>query len=123
MAATRAVTRYARQNHLSIQPWMIGTLSSSCSSRNLIASRPRVMCRLSSDWAENPNDIVGMSPLKLAPLINGTNSRLVSRYSKLKEIEIRNSNGPALIASSNSDFGTDRYHIRSCILDQLWKPA
>src|SRR5579862_5914529 len=109
MPATRADIRYARQNHLSIQPWMIGTFASSCSSKNLIASRTRVMCRLSSDWAEKPNDMVAMSPLKLAPLMNGTNSRLVSRYSKLKLIETRNSNGPALIASSNSDLGTDRY--------------
>src|ERR1700754_1791602 len=114
--------RYARQNHLSIQSWMIGTLASSCSSRNLMASRPRVMCRLSSDCAEKPNDIVGISPLKLAPLMNGTKSRFVSRYSKLKEIEMRNSNGPAVMASSNSDFGTERYHTRSCIFDQLWKP-
>jgi hypothetical protein len=122
MPATSADIRYARQNHLSIQPWMIGTLSSSCSSRNLIASRPRVMCRLSSDWAEKPKDIVGMSPLKLAPLMKGTNSRLVSRYSKLNEMEIRNSNGPAVIASSNKDLGTDRYQTRSCIFDQLWNP-
>src|SRR5262249_30286523 len=109
-------------NHLSIQPWMIGTFSSSCSSRNLIASRPRVMCRLSSDWAENPKDMVGRSPLKLAPLMNGTKSRLVSRYSKLNEMEIRNSNGPAVMAASNMDFGTARYQTRSCIFDQLWKP-
>src|SRR6266487_7055493 len=40
---------------------MIGTLSSSCSRRNLMASRPRVMCRLSSDCAENPNDMVGVA--------------------------------------------------------------
>src|ERR1700740_1636526 len=109
MPATSPDIRYARQNHLSIHSWMIGTLSSSCSSRNLIASSPRVMWRLSSDWAENPNDMVGKSPLKLAPLMNGTNSKLVSRYSKLDEIEIRNSNRPAVIPSSNSDFGNDRY--------------
>src|SRR6202007_758756 len=122
MPAPTPHIRSPPQNHLSIHSWMIGTLSSSCSSRNLIASRPRVMWRLSSDWAENPNDMVGKSPLKLAPLMNGTNSKLVSRYSKLNEIEIRNSNGPADIASSNKDFGTERYQTRSYIFDQLWNP-
>src|SRR5262245_22705951 len=122
MPATSADIRYARQNHLSIQSWMIGTFPSSCSSRNLMASRPSVMCRDSSDCAEKPNDIVGRSPLKLAPLMNGTNSRFVSKYSKLNEMEMRNSNGPAVIASSNIDFGTARYQIRSCIFDQLWNP-
>ena len=87
-----------------------------------MASRPRVMCRLSSDCAENPNDMVGVSPLKLAPLMNGTNSRLVRRYSKLNEMEMRNSNGPALMASSKNDFGIARYQTRSCIFDQLWNP-
>src|ERR1700752_1226665 len=100
--------RYARQNHLSIQSWMIGTLPSSCSSRNLIASNPSVIWRLSSDCAENPKHIVGSSPLKRAPLMNGKNSKLVKKYSKLNEIEMRNSTGPAAIASSKSDFGTDR---------------
>ena len=80
------------------------------------------MCRDSSDCAEKPNDIVGMSPLKLAPDMNGTNSRLVSRYSKLNEIAMRNSNGPAVIASSKNDFGTDRYQTLSFWVAQLWKP-
>jgi hypothetical protein len=37
-------------------------------------------------------------------------------------MEMRNSNGPAVIASSKRDLGTDRYQTRSCIFDQLWKP-
>ena len=64
------------------------------------------MCRLSSLCAEKPNVIVARSPLKLAPLMNGTNSRLVSMYSKLNEIAVRNSNGPAEMPSSKNDFGT-----------------
>ena len=80
------------------------------------------MCRDSSDWAENPNVIVGRSPLKDAPDMNGTNSRLVSRYSKLNPIAIRNSKGPADSASSKYDFGTDRYHTRSCIFAKLCMP-
>ena len=60
-----------------------------------MASRPSVMCRLSSLCAEKPNVMDGRSPLKLAPDMNGTNSRFVSRYSKLNPIAIRNSNGPA----------------------------
>ena len=80
------------------------------------------MCRLSSLCAENPKVIVARSPLKLAPLMNGTNSRFVSRYSKLNEIAVKNSNGPADIASSKNDFGTLRYQTRSCILDQSCRP-
>ncbi len=40
------------------------------------------MCRDSSLCAEKPKVIVGRSPLNEAPDMNGTNSRLVSRYSK-----------------------------------------
>ncbi len=80
------------------------------------------MCRLSSLWAEKPKVIVARSPLKLAPLMNGTNSRLVSRYSKLNEIEVRNSKGPAVMASSKNDLGTLRYQTRSNIFDQLCSP-
>src|SRR5437867_10954179 len=101
---------------------MMGTLPSSCSSMNLMTSRPNVMWRLSSLCAEKPNVIVARSPLKLAPLMNGTKSRLVRRYSKENEMEVRNSKGPAEIASSNDDLGTERYQTRSCIFDQSWKP-
>ena len=80
------------------------------------------MCRLSSLCAEKPNVIDGRSPLKLAPDMNGTNSRFVSRYSKLNPIAIRNSNGPALSASSKYDLGTDRYQTRSCIVLKLCMP-
>ena len=80
------------------------------------------MCRLSSLCAEKPKVIVARSPLKLAPLMNGTNSRLVSRYSKLNEIAVRNSNGPADMPSSKNDFGTLRYHTRSCIWAKLCMP-
>ena len=45
--------------------------------------------------------------------MKGMNSRLVSTYSKENEIAVTNSNGPALIASSKYDFGTDRYQTRS----------
>ena len=69
-------------------------------------SRPSVMCRLSSLCAEKPKLIVDRSPLKLAPLMNGTNNRLVSKYSKLNEIAVMNSNGPPEIPSSKNDFGT-----------------
>ena len=74
------------------------------------------MCRLSSLCAENPKVIVARSPLKLAPLMNGTNSRFVSRYSKLNEIAVRNSNGPAVMPSSMNDLETLRYHTRSYIV-------
>ena len=80
------------------------------------------MCRLSSLCAEKPNVMVARSPLKLAPLMNGTNSRLVSRYSKLNEMEVRNSNGPADMASSKNDFGTLRYQSRSLIWPKLCMP-
>ena len=78
-----------------------------------MASRPKVMCRLSSLCAEKPKVMVDRSPLKLAPDMNGTNSRLVSRYSKENPMAIRNSNGPAVTASSKNDLGTDRYQTRS----------
>ena len=81
------------------------------------------MCRLSSLWAENPNVMVARSPLKLAPLMKGTNSRLVSRYSKANDTDVRNSNGPAVMASSMNDRGTLRYHSRSNICGQLWSPS
>ena len=72
------------------------------------------MCRDSSLCAEKPKVIVGRSPLNEAPDMNGTNSRLVSRYSKENPIAMRNSNGPADSASSKNDFGTERYQTRSC---------
>ena len=80
------------------------------------------MCRDSSDCAEKPNVIVGRSPLKLAPDMNGTKSRFVSRYSKENPMAMRNSNGPAVTASSKYDFGTDRYQTRSCWWLHEWKP-
>ena len=76
-------------------------------------SMPSVMWRLSSLCAEKPKVTVDMSPLCAAPLMKGTNSRLVSTYSKLKLTAVRNSNGPPVQASSKKDFGTDRYHTRS----------
>src|SRR6516225_2016996 len=122
MQATSPSSRYPRQNHLSIHSCMIGTLSGSCSRMNLTTDRPSVMCRLSSLCAEKPKLIVDRSPLKLAPLINGTNSKLVRKYSKLNEIAVMNSNGPADRPSSKNDFGTDRYHTRSCIFGKEWNP-
>ena len=76
-------------------------------------SMPSVMWRLSSLCALKPKVTVDMSPLCAAPLMKGTNSRLVSTYSKLKLTAVRNSNGPPVQASSKKDFGTDRYHTRS----------
>src|SRR5574337_1325600 len=102
---------------------MIGTLSSSCSRMNLIASRPSVMCRASSLCAEKPKLIVDRSPLKLAPLMNGTNNRLVKKYSKLNEIAVRDSNGPAETASSKNDLGTLRYHTRWTIFQGECNPS
>jgi hypothetical protein len=52
--------------------------------------------------------------LNEAPDMNGTNSRLVSRYSNENPMAMRNSNGPAVSASSKNDFGTERYQTRSC---------
>ena len=54
--------------------------------------------------------------------MNGTNSRFVTKYSKLNEIAVRNSNGPAEMPSSKNDFGTLRYHTRSCICAKLCSP-
>jgi hypothetical protein len=48
--------------------------------------------------------------------MKGTNNRLVSTYSKAKPMAIMNSNGPAVMASSKKDFGTDRYQMRSCMV-------
>ena len=76
-------------------------------------SMPSVMCRDSSLCALKPKVTVDMSPLCAAPLMKGTNSRLVSTYSKEKLTATRNSNGPPVMASSKKDFGTDRYHTRS----------
>lgn len=87
-----------------------------------MASRPRVMWRDSSDCAENPKVIVGRSPLNEAPDMNGTKSRLVSRYSKENPIEMSHSNGPADRASSKNDLGTERYQTRSCMCGNEWKP-
>ena len=70
------------------------------------------MCRLSSLCAEKPALITERSPLKPAPLMNGTNNRLVRKYSKLNEIAVKYSNGPAEIASSKYDFDTLRYQTR-----------
>ena len=81
------------------------------------------MCRDSSDCAENPKLIVDRSPLKLAPDMNGTNSKLVKKYSKLNEIAVMNSNGPADMPSSKYDFGTDRYQTRSCIRSASCRPS
>lgn len=76
-------------------------------------SMPSVMWRLSSLCAEKPKVTVDMSPLCAAPLMKGTNSRLVSTYSKPKLTAVRNSNGPPVQASSKNDFGTERYQTRS----------
>ena len=76
---------------------------------------PSVMCLASSDCAENPKVTVARSPLCAAPDMKGTNSRFVSTYSNENEIAVMNSNGPAVIASSKNDFGTDKYQTRSCI--------
>ena len=73
------------------------------------------MWRASSDWALKPNVTVAMSPLCAAPDIKGTNKRLVSTYSNEKLMASKNSNGPAERASSKNDFGTERYHTRSCM--------
>ena len=81
------------------------------------------MWRDSSDWAEKPNVMVGRSPLNDAPDMNGTNSRLVSRYSNEKPIAISHSNGPAVMASSKKDFGTERYQTRSVQWCQLCMPS
>ena len=81
------------------------------------------MCRLSSLCAEKPNVMVARSPLKLAPLMNGTNSRLVSRYSKLNEMAVRNSNGPAAMASSANDLGTLRYQTPVVHLPEVVQAA
>ncbi|MNS87183.1 hypothetical protein D3C72_1211170 [compost metagenome] len=80
------------------------------------------MWRDSSDCAEKPKVTVAMSPLYAAPDMNGMNSRLVSTYSNENEIAVMNSNGPALIASSKYDLGTDRYQTRSCIWRHSPKP-
>src|SRR5208337_4554071 len=120
---TRPSTLWPRQNHLSTHFCTIGRLSGCCSSRNLITSMPSVMCRLSSDWAEKPKVTVDMSPLYAAPDMNGTNNRLVSTYSNAKPIAIMNSNGPAVRASSKNDFGTDKYHTRSCIWEYSEMPS
>ena len=58
------------------------------------------MWRDSSDCAEKPKVTVAMSPLNAAPDIKGMNNRLVSTYSNENEIDVTNSNGPAVIASS-----------------------
>src|SRR6218665_3736874 len=111
--ATRVSRREPRQNHLSIQPCTMGTLSGSCSSRNLMHSMPSVMWRLSSLCALKPEVTVDLSPLCPAPLRKGTNSRLVSTYSKLKLTAVRNPNEPLVQASSKKLLGTLRYHTRS----------
>ncbi|MNT46773.1 hypothetical protein D3C72_1834420 [compost metagenome] len=54
--------------------------------------------------------------------MKGTNSRLVSTYSKLNEIAVRNSNGPAVRASSKKDLGTERNHTRSCMWAKSCRP-
>jgi hypothetical protein len=54
--------------------------------------------------------------------MKGTNSRLVSTYSNAKPIAIMNSNGPAGDGVVEEDLGTDRYHTRSCMWRQSWKP-
>lgn len=56
--------------------------------------------------------------------MKGTNSRLVSTYSKEKPMAIIHSKGPALKASSKKDLGTDRYQTRSiwCVAP-AWKPS
>ncbi len=54
--------------------------------------------------------------------MNGMNSRLVRTYSKLNDIAVTNSNGPADMASSKKDLGTDRYQTRWCMWFQSWKP-
>ena len=77
-------------------------------------SMPSVMCRLSSLCALKPKVTVDMSPLCAAPLMKGTNSRLVSTYSNEKLTAVRNSNGPAVLASSKNALGHRlRYHTRS----------
>ncbi|MNP17727.1 hypothetical protein D3C76_1101680 [compost metagenome] len=87
-----------------------------------MTSRPRVMWRASSDCAEKPKVTVAMSPLNAAPDMKGTNSRLVSTYSNENEMAVRNSNGPAVRASSKNDLGTERNHTRSCIWAKSCKP-
>ena len=55
--------------------------------------------------------------------MNGTNNRFVRTYSKLNEIAVKNSNGPAETASSKNDFGTDRYQTRSCMWVKSCSPS
>ena len=80
---------------------------------NLMHSMPSVMWRDSSLCAEKPKVTVDRSPLCAAPDMKGTNSRLVSTYSNEKLTAVKNSNGPAVSASSKNDLGTDRNHTRS----------
>ena len=80
------------------------------------------MWRASSDWAEKPKVMVPRSPLYAAPDMKGTNSRLVSTYSKLKPMAIIHSNGPPVMASSKKDFGTDMYHMRGSWWMKLCMP-
>ncbi|MNZ68840.1 hypothetical protein D3C78_871160 [compost metagenome] len=54
--------------------------------------------------------------------MNGTNSRLVSTYSKLKPMAIMNSNGPAAMASSKNERATEVYQMRSRCSAKAWKP-
>ena len=81
------------------------------------------MWRDSSDCAEKPKVIVGRSPLNAAPDMNGTNSRFVSRYSNENPMAMRHSNGPAVMASSKNDFGTERYQTRSSSWCQSCMPS
>ena len=55
--------------------------------------------------------------------MNGTKSRFVSRYSKENPMAISHSNGPAVMASSKKDFGTDRYQTRSVQWCQWCMPS
>ena len=55
--------------------------------------------------------------------MKGTNSRLVSTYSKEKPMAIIHSKGPALNASSKKDLGTERYQTRSSMCLKSWKPS
>ena len=64
-------------------------------------------------YEARPNVTVDISPLWAAPDINGTNNRLVKTYSNEKLTAVKNSKGPALLASSKKDLGTDKYHTRS----------
>jgi hypothetical protein len=89
---------------------------------NLMHSMPSVMWRDSSLCAEKPKVTVDRSPLCAAPDMKGTNSRLVSTYSNEKLTAVRNSKGPAVIASSKKDLGTDRYQTRSYHCEALCMP-